>query len=383
MSVAAASAHALLRYREEFPVFGHARYLNSCSLGALSKRSRLRVNQYLDLWEQRGASAWYDQWLPALEVLRGEYGWVVGASAEDISLHPSVSSVLGVVAESLDYRERPKVVTTSLDFPTVGYQWLAKREEGVEVVVVESPDATHVPLELIERAVDDRTVLVATSHVFFTSGAIQDIAAVGEIAHRQGALVLIDGYHGAGQLPVDVHAANVDFYCSGGLKWLLGGSGIAFLYARRELTSRLTPRVTGWFAHGDPFRFDIRHFERRPGARGFDVGTPSVAAVYAQLGGLEVLREIGLPAIREVTKALTEDLINEARARGVPIRVAGRAEERSGIVMFPRKAPEDDVRRLASQGFIVDSRPGHVRVSPYFYNTPEDHRALLECLPRE
>ncbi len=83
MSVAAAPAHALLRYRDEFPVFGHAKYLNSCSLGALSKRSRLRVNQYLDLWEQRGASAWYDQWLPALEVLRGEYAWVVGARAED------------------------------------------------------------------------------------------------------------------------------------------------------------------------------------------------------------------------------------------------------------------------------------------------------------
>jgi kynureninase len=383
MSVAAAPAHALLRYREEFPVFGHARYLNSCSLGALSKRSRLRVNQYLDLWEQRGASAWYDQWLPALEVLRADYAWVVGARAADISLHPSLSSVLGVVGESLEYRDRPKVVVTSLDFPTVAYQWLAKQHEGVELVVVDSPDGTHVPLELIERAIDDRTVLVATSHVFFTSGAIQDIAAVAEIAHRRGALVLIDGYQGAGQLPVDVHAADVDFYCSGGLKWLLGGSGIAFLYARPDLTSRLTPRVTGWFAHGDPFQFDVRHFERRPGARGFDTGTPGMAAVYAQLGGLEVLREIGLPAVREVTQALTEDLINEARARGFMLRVAARPAERSAIVMFPRKAPEEDVRRLAAQGFIVDSRPGHVRVSPYFYNTPDDHRALLECLPRE
>jgi selenocysteine lyase/cysteine desulfurase len=96
-----------------------------------------------------------------------------------------------------------------------------------------------------------------------------------------------------------------------------------------------------------------------------------------------VLREIGLPAVREVTQALTEDLINEARARGFKLRVAARAEERSAIVMFPRKVPEEDVRRLAAQGFIVDSRPGHVRVSPYFYNTPDDHRALLGCLPRE
>ena len=316
-------------------------------------------------------------------MLRGEYAWVVGARAEDLSLHPSLSSALGVVAESLDYRDRPRVVVTSLDFPTVAYQWIAKQQEGVEVVVVESPDGTHVPLELLERAIDDRTALVATSHVFFTSGAIQDIRALAEIAHRRGALVLIDGYQGAGQLPVDVHAAEVDFYCSGGLKWLLGGSGIAFLYVRTDLAARLTPRVTGWFADADPFRFDVRHFERRPGARGFDTGTPGMAAVYAQLGGLEVLREIGLPAIRQVTQALTEDLIGEAQARGLNPRVAARAADRSAIVMFPRVAPQEDVRRLAAQGFIVDSRPGHLRVSPYFYNTPDDHRALLECLPRE
>ena len=92
-----------------------------------------------------GASAWYDQWLPALEVLRGEYAWVVGARAEDLSLHPSLSSALGVVAESLDYRDRPRVVVTSLDFPTVAYQWIAKQQEGVEVVVVESPDGTSCP----------------------------------------------------------------------------------------------------------------------------------------------------------------------------------------------------------------------------------------------
>ena len=98
--------------------------------------------------------------------------------------------------------------------------------------MVESPDGIGVPLEAIERAVDGKTALVATSHVFFTSGAIQDIRAVAEIAHRRGALLLVDGYQAAGQIPVDVVASDVDFYCGGGLKWLLGGSGVAFLYAR-------------------------------------------------------------------------------------------------------------------------------------------------------
>ncbi len=375
--------HSLARYRDEFPIFRHTTYLNSCSLGALSTRGRAATVEYLDAWERRGASAWYDTWLPALERLRAGYGRVVNAEADTISLHPSISSALSVVAESLDYSARPKIVTTSLDFPTVAYQWLAKRAQGVEVVVVESPDQTTVPIELLARVIDERTALVATSHVFFTSGAIQDLAALSAMAHANGALLLADGYQAAGQVPVDVEALGVDFYCSGGLKWLLGGSGTAFLHVRRSLIPQLSPSITGWFAHATPFRFDPRTLERAADAHRFDLGTPAVAAVYAQLAGLELLEEIGWPAIHQATRALAEELIMLARERGLRPKVAASAADRSAIVMLPREDPHADVRRLADSGFIVDARPGHVRVSPYFYNVPEDHRACLEQLARD
>lgn len=380
---ATAAAPLLARYRDEFPIFRHTTYLNSCSLGALSLRARAATEEYLGAWERRGAASWYDTWLPALERLRAGYGRVVNAPAETISLHPSISSALSAVGESLNYSARPRIVTTSLDFPTVAYQWLAKRSEGVEVVVLESPDQTTVPVELFAQAIDERTALVATSHVFFTSGAIQDLAAISALAHASGALCLVDGYQGAGQVPVDVEALGVDFYCAGGLKWLLGGSGIAFLYVRPELLRRLTPSITGWFAHAAPFRFDPRELERASDGHRFDMGTPAVASVYAQLAGLELLEEIGWPSLRRVTHALAEDLIVLARDRGLRPRVAPTAAERSAIVMLPRNDPQADVRRLAESGFIVDARPGHVRVSPYFYNVPEDHRACLEHLARD
>jgi selenocysteine lyase/cysteine desulfurase len=260
---------------------------------------------------------------------------------------------------------------------------MAKAQRGVEVIVVESPDGTTVPLERMAAAIDERTALVATSHVFFTSGAIQDIRGLAELTHQHGALLLVDGYQAAGQLPVDVRALHVDFYCAGGLKWLLGGSGIAFLYVRPELAGRLTPSVAGWFGHAAPFRFDPRQWEPAADARRFDLGTPSVAAVYAQLAGLSLLEEVGIPAVREATSALTEDLIALARDRGLRPKVAATAAERSGSVMLPNSNPAQVVGRLASAGFIVDARPGHVRVSPYFYNVPEDHRVMLEHLLRE
>jgi len=250
----------------------------------------------------------------------------------------------------------------------------------VELVVVESPDQVTVPVEAIARAVDDRTALVATSHVYFTSGAIQDIQAVAEVAHRRGALTLIDAYQAVGQLPVDVRATGVDFLTAGGLKWLLGGPGIVFLYARAELAGQLASGIAGWFGHKRQFDFDARTLELHEDARRFELGTPSLAAIYAQLGGLEYIEEIGVPAIRRVTAALTEDLVARARALGLRPKVADRAESRSAIVMVPAADPAAAVRHLAAGGIVADARPGHVRLSPFFYNVQDDHGAALERL---
>ncbi|HEY6808743.1 MAG TPA: aminotransferase class V-fold PLP-dependent enzyme [Gemmatimonadales bacterium] len=373
-------AHSLARYRSEFPIFRDTIYLNTCSLGALGDRARRKVAQFLDVWQARGASAWYDVWWAALGELRGRYARVIGAAETEIALAPSISVATSAIAGALDYTRRPKVVVTSLDFPTVAYQWLAKRPHGVEVVVVESPDQITVPVEAIARAVDDRTALVATSHVYFTSGAIQDLRAVADIAHARGALCFADAYQSVGQLPVDVRALDVDFLTAGGLKWLLGGTGIVFLYAREVLARRLTPTVAGWFGHKAQFTFDARQLEFHDDARRFELGTPSLAAVYTQLGGLEYIEEIGVPAIRAVTAALTEDLIARAAAAGFRPKVAPHAADRSAIVMIPAPDPHAAVQALAAAGVIADARPGHVRLSPFFYNVQDDHVTALAAL---
>jgi selenocysteine lyase/cysteine desulfurase len=369
--------HPLAAWREEFAVFRHGTYLNTCSLGALSRASRARVTRHLDEWDERGAANWYDGWWAMLDELRQRYARLVGGTAAAIALHPSVSSILGVVAGTLDHARRPRVVTTELDFPTVPYQWLAR---DVEVVLLPSDDGITVAPDRFAAAIDDRTALVATSHVHFRSGAIQDVAALADIARRHGALTFIDGYQAVGQLPVDVVDLGVDFYCAGGLKWLLGGSGVCFLWANPDTTGSLHSRTTGWFGHRDQFRFDPAEFAPHDDARRFETGTPPLLPICTQLGGLDVLDAAGPQAIRAVTSALTEDLIAQARERGLVPAVASRPLERSGIVMLPHDDPAAAVARLAARGYIVDARPGHVRVSPYFYNVAEDHRGLLEAL---
>src|SRR2546425_194773 len=294
---ASTGAHALARYRSEFPIFRDAVYLNTCSLGALGERTRRRTAEFLDLWQARGASAWYDVWWAALGELRARYARIVGASPEEIALAPT-----------------------------------------------------------------------------------QDIGRVAAAAHKSGALCLVDASQSVGQVPVDVKAAGVDFLIAGGLKWLLGGPGIVLLYVRDELARRLAPGIAGWFGHKNQFAFDSRALELHDDARRFELGTPALAAVYAQLGGLDYIDEIGVPAIRRVTSALTEDLVARARERGFRPHVAPRAEDRSAIVMLPAADPAAGVRHLAAGRIIVDARPGHVRLSPFFYNLQDDHASALERL---
>ena len=373
-------ALGLARYRSEFPIFRDKVYLNTCSLGALGERSRRKVVEFLDIWQSRGASAWYDVWWEALGDLRTRYARIINAAPVEIALAPNISVALSAVAESLDYRKRPKVVITSLDFPTVAYQWLAKAGSGVDLVVVESHDRISVPVEAIARAVDDRTALVVTSHVYFTTGAIQDITRVAAVAHQHGALCLIDAYQSVGQIPVDVQQIGVDALVAGGLKWLLGGPGVVFLYVRQAVARGLEPRISGWFGQREQFTFDPRALTLHDGAQRFEMGTPSLAAIYAQLGGLEYIEEIGIPTIRQTTAALTEDLIATLRAAGFKPKVAPEADRRSAIVMIPMPDPAVAVRHLAAGGIIADSRPGHVRFSPFFYNVQDDHVRATERL---
>jgi selenocysteine lyase/cysteine desulfurase len=369
----------LLAYRDEFPILSRKTFLNTCSLGALSRRSRANVNEFLDLWEDLGASAWYELWVGKLAELRQAYGRTINATPERIALMPSISVAVAGVSSGLDFSKRKKVVMSDLDFPTLGHGFLAKRQQGVHVEFVRSPDRVTVPLELFDAAIDEDTVLVATSHVYFTSGAIQDIKTLARMAHERGAMILVDAYQATGQIPTDISDLDVDFYLSGSLKWLLGGPGITFLYAS-EPACLQEPTIAGWWGMGNMFDFDISTLQFRSEAARYEMGTPSMAAVYAALGGCSIVNEIGPERIRERDMALTEDLINRALEAGFTPRVAPTPEQRTPIVLLNFDEPKPIVAALARQGIVVDHRPGAVRISPYFYNTVEENEAVIEAL---
>ncbi|MGH7482056.1 MAG: aminotransferase class V-fold PLP-dependent enzyme [Longimicrobiales bacterium] len=365
-------------WRAEFPILARATYLNSCSLGALSLRAQASLSTFQEDWHAQGASAWYETWIGRLAELRGRVAALLGAAEPELALAPSTSVALAAVASALDYRRRPKVVLAELDFPTMAYVWRARPE--VEVVLVPSDDDATIDLARWADTIDGRTAAVVTSHVFYTTGAIQDLRAIAELAHAKGALLVADAYQSAGQVPIDVAELGVDALTAGPLKWLLGGPGLAYLYVRGVLADRLRPTIAGWFGTRDQFAFDITRFEPLPGARRFEMGTPALPTVHTALGGQSIIDEIGVPRIRERNRALTERLVAGALDAGLKVRTAPAPDARSAIVMIADVDPDAAVARLARQGMIVDARPGFVRVSPHFYNTEDEVDAVVAAL---
>lgn len=368
------------QYRGEFPIFRSGVYLNSCSLGALSLRSRRALGEFADLWDRWGASAWYEHWLAVAEDVRDRFAALIGAGPEETALAPSVSGALASLTSGVDFRSRPRVVTTELDFPTLVYHFRAQADRGVETVVLPSPDGITVPVEAFREAVDERTALVVTSHVYFTTGAIQDVAALARLAHESGAYCLIDAYQSIGQVPVDASELGADIVIGGALKWLLGGAGLAYVYVRRETVERLRPTIVSWFGVEDQFAFDSAALRLRGDARRFELGTPAVPTLYTARAGLELVAEVGVDRIRRRVSALVEHLIERARASGLPVRCAAGRERRSGILMIPHPDPAAAVRGLMAEDIIADYRPGAVRLSPHFYNTTEDGERAIGVL---
>jgi len=173
---------------------------------------------------------------------------------------------------------------------------------------------------------------------------------------------------------------DIDFLVTGTLKWLMGGPGLALVYIREGLLPDLQPTITGWFGHRDQFQFKIREFVFRPEATRVEMGTPAVAAVYAASGGMDIVKEISVERICERTRYLTNDLIARAREHGWRVRAPQEPECRSSIVMLELDHPEEIVKALVARNIITDSRPGLLRISPYFYNTIEENAIVVDAI---
>jgi kynureninase len=364
-------------WRNEFPIVNERTYLISASLGPLSRRTRSLAEEHLDLWGRLGPEElWLEHGLPRLEQCREHFAHLIGADADEVAIVPSVSSGLSSLATCLDFRARPKVVLSALDFPTNHYVWRAQERAGAKLDVVGTPDGIRVESTDVIEAIDDQTALVNVNRVLFESSWIMDLPPIVAAAHDHGAVIVVDDFHGTGIVPLDVHELKIDFLASGALKWLCGGQGIAFLYCRRDLIATVEPRVVGWFGTVKPFDFDRSGLTLRSDARRFETGTYALPQAWTAAGGMSIMLEVGVGAIRARNQELTAAIVDRADERGLELLSPRSAERRGGLVRLRvpggRSGAEQALHRLFDRDVVLDQRGDALRISPHFFNNEDD-----------
>lgn len=374
----------LLAFREEFPILERTTYLVSNSLGAMPRAVPERLAEYAREWAELGVRAWARGWWEMPVRLGNVVAPLLNAPAGSIVAHPNVSIAQSMVLSALDYDDgRDTVVMTELDFPSVryAYEGLARRL-GARVVTVPSDDGLTIDQDRLLAAIDERTRLVAVSHVLFKSAFVQDADAIVEHAHRMGAFVALDGYHSVGVIPVDVQRSSVDFYTGGVLKWLCGGPGAAFLYVAPRVRDTLAPALTGWQAHARPFAFE-GEMDYAEGPTRWLTGTPAIPALFAATAGPEIVARAGIEAIRAKSMRQTAWLVQSAESRGYRVHAPRDPARRGGTIAFDVPHGHEVAQYLLANDIIVDYRVGAgIRVAPHFYTRDDELVTCVDAIER-
>ena len=370
----------LLKWREEFPILERTTYLINNSLGAMPRGVEGKLREYADIWATRGVRAWEESWWELPAQIADRMGALIGAGPGSISLHQNVTLTQAVITSCFDFREpRNKVVLVDLEFPSVVYFYQEQQRHGARIEMVPSEDGIRVPLEKLLEAIDEQTLLVPISLVLFRSSCIVNARAILERAHSVGAHVVLDCFQAAGTVPIDVTSLGADFAVGGVLKWLCGGPGVAYLYVRPDLRTKLSPTLTGWLAHQRPFGFEVGPIDRWEDSYRFLNGTPHIPALYACQPGIEIIGKVGVERIRQKSMRQTQRLIDGALARGWRVNTPMDPAERTGTVSIECPHAQEVERALLERDILVDFRPkAGIRLSPHFYTRDEINFALAQ-----
>lgn len=368
--------------RKQFPIFEHTTYLSSCSHGALSLQVRQAYENYLDDRDRYGAH--WEYWVGQLETARTAIADLIGCDPNELAVTPSVSNAVSSLASGIDFTgERNRIVCTDFDFPTTGQIWRAHEQRGAEVVFVKAAeDGKTIPYENFVDLIDERVAIVSIPHVCYRNGAKLDVKPIVELAQSKGALVVLDSYQALGTFPIDVLDLGVDVLLGGAQKYLLGSSGVAFMYVKDQVIKQLNPTTSGWFCQENIHAMDIYSNQPSMSARRFEGGTPNVPNLYAIIAGLDIIRSVGLDEIEAHISKLTNALKTGVLERGFTLATHTDEKYHGPMIAVKSNDMHHLVDTLALENIATSCRDGNLRVAPHIYNNLNDIEHLLDALTK-
>jgi selenocysteine lyase/cysteine desulfurase len=333
---------------------------------------RSAVETWLDGWDANGAE--WDFWVERNEAARAAFARVLHASPDEVAVTTSVSQGVSALVSALDFSgERNRIVISEYEFPTIGQIAHAQELRGAEVVHVRPDAGGAISSEQFADAIDDRTALVCCTALSYRTGHRHDVGGIADVAHAHGAIVLADSYQAVGAIELDTRTLGADVVTGGTVKYLLGSSGLGFMWVRSSLLEALLPTQTGWFADEDIFAMSIADYSPHQSARRFDSGTPPVPSLYPGVAGIAIVEETGVPAVEAYVSELNGALIDRLGEIGATV-VTPRDPARRGPLVAVRSS---DVGRLCTElreqeSIVTSLRDENLRIATHFYNTLDD-----------
>ncbi len=347
-------------------------YLANHSLGRALDQTESDVLEGLGYWYSDRENAW-GMWLQEVVAFRQRVATLVHAPRSDCVV-PRASAGQGLRTLLNCYDQPIRVIASSDEFNSIDHILKTYARRGrIQLKRIAPKTGRLYRFEDFHKAIQEGTELVVVSMVMFTTGQLlSDLPPLIHAAHEQGATVLLDLYHAAGAVPVDVTELDIDFAIGGCYKYLRGGPGAGWLYLHpRHLDGAMETLDTGWFAEPDPFAF-----ERPPspqlaaGGNRFLESTPAILPFYQARAGLLLTLAIGVERLRRyslIQQRYLEDLLQND---GIPF--LGRADERGAFIAIPDRQAQQIAERLEKTGIICDAREGLLRFCPDILNTREE-----------
>jgi cysteine desulfurase/selenocysteine lyase len=369
--------------RALFPVTEHAVYLNHAAVSAPPTPTINAIQSQLADVSENG-SVNFRRWLAVRESARGLVARMLNAQPEQVAFVRNTSDGLSTVANGLDWRAGDNLVTFRHEFPSNVYPWLRIREAlGIEVRVCEERDG-RVDLDELIRLIDNRTRIVAISHVQFASGFRADLERIGRVARAHDALLVADVIQSLGVIPIDVDAELVDVAAAACHKWLLTPEGVGLLYLSKRARERIQPTLVGWTSVPNPD--DYNNFEQgwNEGTLAWETGTAPISLIHGLEASLKILNEVGIPAIQAYLEKLTDHLCERLLGLDYQIASSRQPGEKSQIVCIRHKSglsPMELYGHLKKQNIVTAPRVDRLRISPHFYNSFAEIDELLAALP--
>jgi len=318
----------------------------------------------------------------------------IGANEEEVIFTKNTTEAINTVASGLRWKKGDKVVTTLIEHHSNFLPWLRLKRFGVALDIVKPDKDGGFNISDFEEVIDDRTRLVAVTHVSNVLGTITPIEEISAICKKKNALLLVDGAQSVPHIHVDVRKLGCNFLCFSGHK-MLGPTGTGILWMKEDFLDRLEPLSFGGGMIDD---VSLNDYELTKGYERFEGGTPNIAGVIGFGRAIDYLKKIGMDKIKDHEAKLTERLLEGLlEIRRVEIYGSLNSKERIGLISFNIKSLNShDVALMLDEASNIMVRSGHlccmplmkyfglkegaVRVSLYLYNTEEEVDTFLETV---